>query len=315
VAERAALAADECWSVARAQGPSVGRRVLWRKLRHDPELLRTRPVLGALRRFYVPSRENTLPPTPACATPVAEPEPTPSLDPQALIERLLRDLPKLHYLSEEAAQWLCEHGTPAIAGPISWAVPPQVIRYLALAVEPGDLTVETGSGQSTVAFAILGAHHTCITVDEYCVDATRKYLDTIGVPPDKVTFLLGSSDAILPALQVSERFDFAYIDGEHGYPFPALDWHYIDPHLKVGGIMGFDNAEVPSVSNHCEFLELNRTYRMVQNISEPVLGTYGAYFYEKLTDQDRGSGSQQYNHHRVVGMFPANSHDPVWPWT
>ncbi|MBV8715832.1 MAG: class I SAM-dependent methyltransferase [Chloroflexi bacterium] len=233
--------------------------------------------------------------------------------PTELVERLIRELPKLHAVSQDDARWLTELGFPVEAGPVSWAVPPQVLRYFAEAVKPTDLTVETGAGQSTVALAALAKHHTCITIDRYCVDATLLYMEQIGIPRSKVTFVVESSDTALPKLAPPEKFDFAYIDGEHGYPFAALDWHFIDKHLKVGGIIGFDNVEVPSVHNHIEFLELNRTYRLVKNVSEPSLQCYGAYFYTKLVDQDRNSGSQLYNHRRVPGFFPQEN--SVWPWT
>ena len=116
-----------------------------------------------------------------------------------------------------------------------------------------------------------------------------------------------------PALRELGRTLRAWLDGEHGYPFAALDWHYIDKHLKVGGVIGFDNTEIPSVHNHCEFLELNKTYALCANISSPALGTYGAYFYEKLAHQGRSAGAQLYNHRRVPGMHPQGSR--VWPWS
>ena len=61
--------------------------------------------------------------------------------------------------------------------------------------------------------------------------------------------LIGSTDETLPQLGIETLVDFAYVDGCHGYPFPALDWHYIDGRLRVGGIIGMDNAELrPSAS-------------------------------------------------------------------
>jgi hypothetical protein len=51
----------------------------------------------------------------------------------------------------------------------------------------------------------------------------RDYLERIGVPPEKVTFILGSTDDTLPRLEIGKILDFAYVDGCHGYPFPALD--------------------------------------------------------------------------------------------
>jgi hypothetical protein len=228
------------------------------------------------------------------------------------LERLLSDSPKLHFMSQEDAQWLSQTGLPTESGAISWAVPPQVIRYIVTKVNNQHLTIETGAGHSTVAFAALAKHHICITNDQHCVEATQRYLDKLGIPQDKVTFIVESSDTALPNLAVKDRLDFAFIDGEHGYPFAALDWHYIDKHMKVGGIVGFDNAEIPSVHNHCDFLEINKSYRLIDNISVRSFGT-AAYFYLKLSDEGRDAGSQLYNHRRVTGMLPQES--PIWPWS
>ncbi len=298
-ADRSALIVNECWNVAQTRGPSAARETLWRALLRDPMLLRSRPFLGAARRLYGP------------APPIESVPKVP--DAQRCIERLVTELPKLHAINENSARWLTERGWPTQAGPMSWAVPPQVIRYIADNVTAEHLTIETGAGHSTVAFAALAKHHTCITVDEYCVNATQRYLDELGIPRTKVTFIVESSDTALPRLRVTDKLDFAYIDGQHGYPFAALDWHYIDQVMKVGGIIGFDNAEIPSVHNHCEFLELNKTYRLVRNISGPEFGAYCAYFYTKLADQNREAGSQLYNYRRVAGMHP--SEPPVWPWS
>jgi hypothetical protein len=231
----------------------------------------------------------------------------------ALVERLISDAPKLHFISESDANWMTEQGLTVEPGPTSWAVPPQVLRYFAIAVKPQHLTIETGAGYSTVALAVLARHHTCITIDQYSVDATRRYLDDIGVGRDRVTFIVEPSDSALPKLGVDDRFNFAYVDGEHGYPVAALDWHYIDKHLEIGGIVGFDNVEIPSVHNHCEFMEMNGTYRLVENVSDRSLGRYGAYFYEKLIDQGRSDVTQLYNRRRVAGLFPQGG--PSWPWT
>lgn len=89
-------------------------------------------------------------------------------------------------------------------------------------------------------------------------------------------------------LGIETLIDFAYIDGCHGYPFPALDWHFIDKHLKVGGIIGMDDAELRPVREHCEFLEENGTYRL-----DGVVNF--ARFYTKLMNQNQEWIDQAYS--------------------
>src|SRR5215475_610316 len=157
-------------------------------------------------------------------------------------------------------------------------------------------TIETGAGHTTVLFAALAAHHYCCTFSQMEAEKIRAYLQRIGVASGKVTFLMGSTDETLATLPTETRIDFAYIDGCHGYPFPALDWHFIDKHLNVGGIVGMDNAELRPVREHCEFLEENGTYQLT-GISGDAWSNEGyfARFYTKLMDQHREWIDQPYS--------------------
>jgi predicted O-methyltransferase YrrM len=206
-----------------------------------------------------------------------------------IVDRLLRDNPRLHYVSDEAARLFREIRLKP--GPISLAVPPAVIRFLADHVAPTHLTLETGAGQSTVAFAALARHHVCIAPDNDEFERIRDYMATIGLPATRVTFISERSDVALPRLELGEPIDFALIDGCHGYPIPALDWHFVDLHLRIGGIIGFDNAELASVENHCEFLERNGSYQLIARIGERTI----TKFYSKLRDEHREWAFQSYN--------------------
>ena len=139
--------------------------------------------------------------------------------------------------------------------------------------------------------AALAKHHYCCTRSQLEADKIRAYLERVGVPNHKLTFVLGSTDETLPRLEIGTILDFAYIDGCHGYPFPALDWHYIDKHLKVGGIVGMDNVELRPVREHCEFLEENGAYRLSGVVTEG----YFVRFYEKLLNQNRDWIDQPYS--------------------
>jgi predicted O-methyltransferase YrrM len=220
----------------------------------------------------------------------------------AIIERLIRDEPKLHYVSEELSQQIKTHtGLTFKPGPASWAVPKEVIRYFAKVVKSDHRTLETGGGHSTVALASLAAHHTCITPDVISTDLVKAYLKEVGIPDDRVTYILEPSDTALARFQPQARLDFAFIDGEHAYPVPAIDWHFVDLHLKVGGIVGFDNCEIPAVHEHCVFLEMNKSYALKDQIRDAYQGmNYLVKFYVKKKDEPRWAISQAYNHRRVT---------------
>ena len=215
-----------------------------------------------------------------------------AVDKATVLHRLAEDNPAFHYISEDAAVEVVAAGFPITAGEFNLSVCASVLQWIADHVTEDMNTIETGAGQTTVLFAALAKHHYCCTFISDEVRKIRGYLQTIGVPTEKVTFLEGSSDRMLAQLSIDEPLDFAFVDGCHGYPFPALDWHYIDQRLKVGGILGMDNAELRPVREHCEFLEENGSYRRVELIS---IGDYNVRFYEKLRDENREWAYQKYS--------------------
>jgi hypothetical protein len=236
-----------------------------------------------------------------------------------VLERLFFDQPKFHFISNEAIQAvqipLNKTGVKVKAGPTSYAVPREIIQYLATKIHSDHETIETGCGHTTVAFAALANHHTCVNPVGAEAQSIKDYLHKVDVPIEKITFLVEPSDTALPKLSADQRFDFAFIDGCHGYPFPALDWHYIDQRMKVGGIVGFDNTEIKAVRSHCEFLEANLAYRLIDQFSF-VGGPYGANFYLKLEDQQREWIWQPYNYVRTPYSNPrgAHNHHQVGRW-
>lgn len=200
-----------------------------------------------------------------------------------VVSKLLHDKPLFHWADEEGVRQSALLGFHIPPGDFSMAVIPEVLQWIADRLREDMVTIETGAGYTTILFAAIAQHHYCCTGSQLEVDRIRAYLEQIGVSNSKVTFLLGSTDESLPRLELGKVIDFAYIDGCHGYPFPSMDWHHIDKHLKIGGLLGMDNAELRPVREHCEFLEENGVYRLVGRVMEGMV----VRFYEKLTDQKR----------------------------
>ncbi len=213
-----------------------------------------------------------------------------------VIEQLLQENPKLHYISQdmekEGLEACAKHGFHFQTGLINLAVHPEIIRYLRGCVNLDSLTLETGSGHTTVALAALAKHHICISPDEMGRRLIEDYMEKVGIPKSKVTFIEESSDTALPRLSLSEKLDFAYVDDCHGYPFPALDWHFIDKHLKIGGTIGFDNTEIPTVKHHCDFMDANQSYRLIKAMD---LNGNGVNIYRKERDELREWVFQAFN--------------------
>jgi len=167
-----------------------------------------------------------------------------------IIEQLLQDKPAFHAWPD---------GTPA-----NWSVAGDVLRFLADLVEPGMNTLETGAGQTTVAFAARGANHVCITPDVGQAERIRAYLDPLQVP-GSVRFIHRSSDEALPAgLDIPERLDLVLIDGAHRFPFPIIDWYYTQARVPVGGIVLVDDYRMPSVRILYDFLDGEDEWELVK---------------------------------------------------
>lgn len=142
---------------------------------------------------------------------------------------------------------------PPIHGDMTHALIPQALRRIVDTVKPGDHTLETGSGHSTIAFALAGAVHTCIVPDPAEVQAIREYCDTHDVPLDKVTFYTEKSELVLPGLDL-EPLDFVLIDGSHSFPQVFIDWFYVAEALKRGGTLLVDDIYVWTGRVLCDFL-------------------------------------------------------------
>jgi hypothetical protein len=166
------------------------------------------------------------------------------------IETLIADSPMFHAWPD---------GRPA-----NWSVAPQVLRFIYDCLEPGMSTLETGAGQTTVAFAIAGTQHVCITPDRNQAERVRAYCAARGIR-DRVSYIHESSDVALASGQgIPETLDFVLIDGAHRFPFPIIDWHYTERRLRVGGIVVVDDFPMPSVRILHDFLMGEEEWELVR---------------------------------------------------
>jgi len=125
--------------------------------------------------------------------------------------------------------------------------------------------LETGAGQTTVAFAIAGTHHVCITPDRTQAERIRSYCSEHGIK-DTVTFIHESSDTALASGQgIPDVIDFVLIDGAHRFPFPILDWHFTQRRVPVGGILAVDDYLMPSVRILHDFLLGEDEWELIQS--------------------------------------------------
>jgi len=165
----------------------------------------------------------------------------------------------------------------------------EVLRYLVSVIKPDNVTLETGGGYSTVVFAVCGCKHICVNPDITANEMIKSFLVRHGYAHDHLEFIEDSSDEGLPKLKLEEKVDVALIDGNHSFPFPIIDWHYIDGFLRKGSKILIDDTHINSVKVLSDFLSSEPSYRYVT-----AIGTCMAF--EKIDDT------------RVIGWAAQGTH-------
>src|SRR5205814_6249175 len=94
--------------------------------------------------------------------------------------------------------------------------------------------------------AAAGTNHEVVTPDEgererILAECERRHISTA-----KLSFRIGPSHEVLVTLP-HRPLDLVLVDGAHGFPYPILDWWYLAPRLRVGGVMLLDDAYMPPV--------------------------------------------------------------------
>jgi len=130
----------------------------------------------------------------------------------------------------------------------------EVARFLHRVVAEGARTLETGSGLSTIIFAMRKASHTVVTPSKREAAAIREYARDNQIGIECVDFVLETSETYLPRC-ILQNLDLVLIDGKHAVPWPFIDWFYTAEKLKVGGVCVIDDIHLESVLTLVKFLK------------------------------------------------------------
>jgi len=173
----------------------------------------------------------------------------------------------------------CRHGV--------WASDTSLYRFLVDECDETMHTLETGLGISTALFAWMRTEHTCVVVSQAEVDACCAYLNRRGIDHDRVQFVVGPSQVVLPTLEPGE-LDLFLIDGCHGFPTPTIDWFYGARWLGRGGLLVVDDTDLPSVQRSLSwYLDLDPRWEAVATL--PMWRAYRrcgeGYLGEEWTEQ------------------------------
>ena len=179
-----------------------------------------------------------------------------------LLRQLIQEWPKLHLFGE------IEN---------NWGVAPDVLEFLYDCVEPGMSTLETGAGYTTIAFALKNANHVCINPNKPECQKIKNYCEQLSPgSTSTIRFVNQRSEDYLPvATDLPSGLDIVFIDGDHRYPIPDIDWHYTDNRLKIGGLLVVDDADMPSVKVLDDFIRGEDQWQEIKTVGKTA-------FYRKV---------------------------------
>jgi hypothetical protein len=223
-----------------------------------------------------------------------------------VIELLEREQPMFHLksLTQEvpnAENFFFKRGTTETKefSRTSYTIGKDVLNYIASIVTPNSVTLETGGGYSTVVFASNAKKHICVNPDVTANQLVKDWLRDRGYTCDNLYFIEDSSDRGLAKLALSkssESIDVALIDGSHSFPFPIVDWHFIDLFLKAGSKLLVDDTQINSVKILSDFLLLEPSYKKIAEIGKCIV-------FEKTSDaRAMGWLDQEINKRPLTGF-------------
>ena len=169
------------------------------------------------------------------------------------LDMILRDRPAVHRPGTERdpRRW-SEEGVRA-SDRTCFGVSKPFARDLLGRLTAGMHTLETGSGVSTLVFALGGARHTAVSPDADEHAELRAYAGSLGIDMTTVYLVPERSDGYLPACDLN-GLDVVFLDGKHAFPWPIVDWFYTADRLKVGGLMILDDTQLRPVRVLEDFL-------------------------------------------------------------
>ena len=147
-----------------------------------------------------------------------------------------------------------------------WGLAWEALDFIERTVQPGMATLETGAGASTIVFAASGADHEAVTPSAEEADRILAECERRGISTERLTFRIGSSADVLRDWE-PRPLDLALVDGAHAFPYPTLDWWYLAPHLKIGGLMLLDDAYMPPVAAVVDHMRTSTAWRLEHPVS------------------------------------------------
>ena len=141
--------------------------------------------------------------------------------------------------------------------------------------------IETGCCNSTIFF-LLTSPTSVVSIDPeesiYC--RVLDYCNKNRISSDRHEMHINHSELVLPKIaEVRKRqFDFALIDGNHGWPTVFVDFWYCNMLVRKGGFVMLDDVQLHSVKELARFLAEEPSFAIVLDLGKALV-------FEKNTDE------------------------------
>jgi hypothetical protein len=145
------------------------------------------------------------------------------------------------------------------AGPVS----PKVINAIYRRVRKRclDLSMETGSGATTLLLSHLSNRHLVFAKDDGS-GSVKNVCASKLLNRSSVDFIEGPTQRTLPRFIFPRALQFALLDGPHAYPFPDLEYFHVYPSLEPGALLVLDDIHIKTIHNLFSFLQKDVMFRL-----------------------------------------------------
>lgn len=130
-------------------------------------------------------------------------------------------------------------------------------------IQPVRASMETGSGKTTLLFSHMSHCHKVFALDSGS-GSVANVRNSPLFRSATVEYVEGPTQRTLPAYDFDGPLDVALLDGPHGYPFPDLEYFFVYPHIRTGGILMLDDIHIPTIRRMFEILRADAMWEEVR---------------------------------------------------
>jgi Methyltransferase domain len=156
-------------------------------------------------------------------------------------------------------------------------------------LEGAPRSIETGAGNSTLLFMMLGCSAvTAIAPDEKLGQRIHSEAAERGLDDGVLRFINDRSERALPRLALDDKAacEVGFIDGNHGWPSVFVDFCYLNMMLTLGGVLFVDDVHVYACAQLMLLLREQPEFELISLVGK--MATFRKLTYAEFLPDWRG---------------------------